>query len=91
VDTLDDERNIVVLYDEYNNECSFEVVAVLDVDDSRYAILLPADGDDEDEEAYVLRIEQDEDGQDILVGIEDDEELDSVVEAYEELIEEENN
>jgi uncharacterized protein YrzB (UPF0473 family) len=88
---LDEDMDVIVLLDEDDNECRFEVVAVLDVDDNRYAILLPVDGDDYDEEAYVLRIEQDEDGQEILVGIDDDEELDSVVEAYEELIEEENN
>lgn len=88
---MEEDRDIVVLYDEENNECRFEVLAVLDVDDGRYAILMPEDGDEEEEEAYVLRIEQDENGEDILVGIDDDEELDTVVEAYEELARQQNN
>ena len=86
-----EDREIVVLYDEEDNECRFEVLAVLDVDDGRYAILMPEDGDKEDEEAYVLRIEQDENGEDILVGVDDDEELDTVVEAYEDLARQHNN
>ncbi|HZX47412.1 MAG TPA: DUF1292 domain-containing protein [Clostridia bacterium] len=88
---MEEDRDIVVLYDEENNECRFEVLAVLDVDDGRYAILMPEDGNEEEEEAYVLRIEQDENGEDILVGIDDDEELDTVVEAYEELARQQNN
>ena len=88
---LEEDRDIVVLYDEENNECRFEVLAVLDVDDGRYAILMPESGEEEEEEAYVLRIEQDENGEDILVGIDDDEELDTVVEAYEELARQQDN
>ena len=88
---MEEDRDIVVLYDEENNECRFEVLAVLDVDDGRYAILMPESGEEEEEEAYVLRIEQDENGEDILVGIDDDEELDTVVEAYEELARQQDN
>ena len=88
---MDEDRDIVVLYDEEDNECRFEVLAVLDVDDGRYAILMPENEDEEEEEAYVLRIEQDENGEDILVGIDDDEELDTVVEAYEELARQQDN
>jgi len=88
---LEEDRDIVVLYDEEDNECRFEVLAVLDVDDGRYAILMPEGGDEDEEEAYVLRIEQDENGEEILVGIDDDEELDTVVEAYEELARQQNN
>jgi uncharacterized protein YrzB (UPF0473 family) len=52
---------------------------------------MPENGNEEEEEAYVLRIEQDENGEDILVGIDDDEELDTVVEAYEELARQQDN
>ena len=88
---MEEDRELIVLYDEEDNECRFEVLAVLDVDEERYAILMPADDSDEDEEAYVLRIEQDEDGQDILIGIDNEQELNTVVEAYEELARQENN
>ncbi len=56
---MDEDRDIVVLYDEEDNECRFEVLAVLDVDDGRYDSM-PESGEEEEEEAYVLRIEQDE-------------------------------
>jgi uncharacterized protein YrzB (UPF0473 family) len=88
---LEEDRELIVLYDEEDNECRFEVLAVLDVDEGRYAILMPADDNDEDEEAYVLRIQQDENGRDILIGIDNQQELNTVVEAYEELARQENN
>ena len=52
---------------------------------------MPEEDYEGDGEAYVLRIEQDENGEDILVGIDDGEELDTVVEAYEELAKQQNN
>lgn len=88
---MEEDRELIVLYDEEDNECRFEVLAVLDVDEGRYAILMPADDNDEDEEAYVLRIQQDENGRDILIGIDNQQELNTVVEAYEELARQENN
>ncbi|MFA6670097.1 MAG: DUF1292 domain-containing protein [Bacillota bacterium] len=88
---LEEDREMIVLYDEEDNECRFEVMAVLDVDEDRYAILMPEENDGGDDEAYVLRVEQDENGEDILVGVDDDKELDNVVEAYEELARQQNN
>ena len=88
---MEEDRELIVLYDEEDNECRFEVLAVLDVDEDRYAILMPEEDYEGDGEAYVLRIEQDENGEDILVGIDDGEELDTVVEAYEELAKQQNN
>lgn len=93
---MSDEMDIILLYDEEGNETEFEVVATLELDDNEYAILLPRDDErdpdaDEEEEAYILRIEQDDDGEDVLVGIEDEEELNAVIEAYEELVKEESN
>ncbi len=89
--------DLIVLYDEEGNETEFEIIATLEVNDIEYAILLPTDEDeaelqsDEVDEVYVLRIEQDENGDDVLVGIEDEDELNEVIEAYEELIQEESN
>lgn len=89
--------DLIVLYDEEGNETEFEIIATLEVNDIEYAILLPTDEDEaelqseEVDEVYVLRIEQDENGDDVLVGIEDEDELNEVIEAYEELIQEESN
>lgn len=93
---MSDEMDIILLYDEDGNETEFEVVATLEVDENEYAILLPRDDTrdpdaEEVDEAYVLRIEQDENGEDILIGIDDEEELNTVIEAYEELVKEESN
>ncbi len=88
--------DFIVLYDEEGNETEFEIIATLEVNDIEYAILLPTDEEeelrsDEVDEVYVLRIEQDENGDDVLVGIEDEDELNDVIAAYEELIQEESN
>ncbi len=87
---MDEDRNIITLYDEEENEDRFEVLAVLDVDDGRYAILMPEDLNGGNDEAFVLKMEQDEDGELILTGIHG-EELDTVVQAYEEIAKEQNN
>lgn len=81
----------IVLYDEEDRACRFEVLAVLDVEDGRYAVLLPEDSNGDDDEAYILRMEQDENGESILIGVDDDEELSTVVEAYEEMAKQYNN
>lgn len=93
---MNDEMDIIMLYDEDGNENEFEVVATLEVEENEYAILLPRDDSrdpdaEEVDEAYVLRIEQDDDGEDVLIGIDDEEELNMVIEAYEELVREESN
>lgn len=85
---MDDDRRIITLYDEKEKADRFEVLAVLDVDDDRYAILMPEGGDDE---AIVLKMGQQENGELILMGLNDEKELDTVVEAYEEMAREQNN
>lgn len=93
---MSDEMDIILLYDEDGVETEFQVVATLELDENEYAILLPRDDSrdpeaEEVEEAYILRIEKDENDDDVLVGIDDEEELNAVIEAYEELIQEESN
>lgn len=80
------EGEIIQLIDENGEEVDFELVASFELDDTRYAVVVPVDGDGED--AYILRVEQDENGEDIFVGIEDEEEFNDAVEAYNELMEE---
>ena len=93
---MDEEMDIILLYDEDGNESEFEVVATLEVEENEYAILLPRDDSrdpeaEEVDEAYVLRIEQDENGEYILTCIYYENELNMVIEAYEELVREESN
>ncbi|WP_425447156.1 DUF1292 domain-containing protein [Dethiothermospora halolimnae] len=79
-------EDIILLIDENGKEQEFEVMATFEVDDRDYAVLFPVD--ENDEEAYILRIESDDNGEPILVNIEDQSEFDDVVAAYEAIAEE---
>lgn len=82
------DEEVIVLTDEEGNEHEFSIVQVIKVDEKDYAILLPLHGEEEEEEAVILRIDQ-ENGEDILVEIEDEAEFERVAEAWEELLDEE--
>lgn len=82
------DEEVIVLTDEDGNEHEFTIVQVIKVDEKDYAILLPLHGEEEEEEAVILRIDQ-ENGEDILVEIENEEEFERVAEAWEELLDEE--
>ena len=84
MDKLQDLDDVIVLVDEDGAEVEFELVMSLEANNSFYAIL--ATVDDEDDEAYIFRVEEDENGEITLQAIEDDEEYEMVVETYETLI-----
>jgi len=89
---MDDDH--VVLTDEDGKEHSFEVVDVIEVEGSEYAILTPdEESEDEDEpgEAMIFRIEHGEGDEEMLVEIEDDEEWERVAEAYDRLADEDED
>ncbi len=79
-------ENKISLIDDNGNENEFEIIATLEVKDNEYAILLPLD--EETEEGVVFRIIE-ENGEEILEYVEDDEEFDMVAQAYEAILEEE--
>jgi len=91
----DEEMDTVVLTDEDGKEHEFAIVDVIEVEGKDYAILLPMGEEAEDEEAegdaVILRIDTDENGEDVLVDIEDDDEWEKVAEAWEALVEEEDD
>ncbi len=87
-----DEEETIVLTDEEGHEHEFTIIQVIKVEEKDYAILLPteeAESDEEEGQAIILRIDQDEAGDDILVEIEDEEEFERVAEAWEEVLDEE--
>jgi putative Holliday junction resolvase len=84
------EDELIILTDEEGIEHEFSIIDVIEVDNRQYAILLPADEDEEEGEAVIFRIEE-EDGEDVLVDIEDDDEFERVVEVWEELLAEEED
>lgn len=67
---------VITLLDEEGKTHEFNLVDVIELESKRYAILQPAN---QEEEAVVLRVEDD-----TLVAIEDEEEFDRVVEAIQE-------
>ncbi len=99
----EDMEGVIVLTDEDGEEHEFELVDMLELEGKRYAILMPLeepeddldDDDDEDDEyeedddTVILRVETDQEGNDILVQIEDDDEWERVVQAWEEILDEE--
>lgn len=70
----------VTLEDETGATHEFEVYGVIDMEDVRYALLIPAGEDEEQEEIgfVVLRVDTDEDGEEVWTAVEDDDELDRV-------------
>jgi uncharacterized protein YrzB (UPF0473 family) len=77
-----DSDEVIVLQDDEGNEHNFILADVISVDDKDYAVLLPAD--EEDEEGVIFRIDG-EDGDDMVLSIiEDEQEWQKVVDAYNE-------
>lgn len=88
---MNEEENIVVLTDEEGNDHEFQVLQILEIDEAHYAILLSLEGDeDEEDEAFILRIGVDDDGEDVLYDIEDDAEWEMVAQAWQTFIDNED-
>ncbi|ATW23975.1 DUF1292 domain-containing protein [Candidatus Formimonas warabiya] len=89
---LEDQK--VVLLDEDGEEHEFEVLDIIEVDGSEYAVLFPieeGEGEQEEiEEAIILKIGTDENGEEVLYEIEDDEEWEKVADAYDSMMEDED-
>lgn len=86
---MEKEFDTIVLKDEDGEEIEFELVMKFEIEEQEYVILAPIE--DEETEAVALRVEKDENGEDIFITIEDDTEFDMVSEAYETLMEENEN
>jgi uncharacterized protein YrzB (UPF0473 family) len=85
---MSDKDNIVVLRDETGKEMEFEVIDILAIDEEEYAILLPLEKENGNEEAVILKIGIDENGEDILFEIENDDEWEMVAKAWKDSIKE---
>lgn len=78
-------EDVITLIDEQGVEHAFTALDIIEIDNKEYALLLPADSENpEEEEVLVLRFEDDN-----LVMIEDEAEFQRVVQYLEELSEEE--
>lgn len=78
---LEAAEDIVTLVDEDGKNHDFQVVDIIEVEGKEYALLLPADSEDpEEDEVLVLRFEEDR-----FEMIEDEAEFQKVVKVLEEL------
>lgn len=82
---MDTAEDIVTLVDEEGKNHDFQVVDIIEVDGKEYALLLPVESEDPDQdEVLVLRFEEDR-----FEMIEDEAEFQRVVQVLEELNEDE--
>ncbi|MDW7650707.1 MAG: DUF1292 domain-containing protein [Bacillota bacterium] len=87
--------DIVTLLDEEGQEHAFMVLDIIMVNDSEYAIMVPAEeglvnSESDEQEAIIFRIDE-TDGEQALVVVEDDAEWDAVAAAWEELVDSEED
>lgn len=82
-----DREDMITLLDDEGNEVECEVIDMFEFEDKEYIVLLPVD----EEDPYILRVDKDDDGNEVFAVIEDDEEFNRVAEAYDELLEDEEN
>ncbi len=85
----DETNDLITLVDEDGQEHQFSLVDLIELEEHRYALMIPV-GDDkaggeEEEEAYIFRLETDEKGEDVLVDIEDEDEFELVCAAFDEM------
>ena len=81
--------DFITLVDEEGKEHDFEIEAILEVDENKYAVLVPMDEEYADaNEAVIMRFALDEDGEEVLCDIENDEEWDKVADAYDDIVDE---
>ena len=77
---------LIETVDEEGNKVTFELLDVVTVDDVEYALLLPKDVKDDDEEGEILVMRLNKDGEEYsFEAIDDDEEFNKVAEYIEEL------
>ena len=86
------DNSILTLLDEEGNEHDFEILDIVEVDEGRYAVLLPMDEEyANSNEAIIMKISVDENGDEVLFDIESDEEWEKVADAYDEILEEDDD
>ena len=87
-----EERQLIETVDEDGNVINFELFDIVEVDNQEYALLLPADDDEDSEDSEIVLMRLTKDGEDYLFEtIEDDEEFNKVEEYIKTLEDEEDD
>lgn len=89
----EDESNIVVLNDEDGNEIRFEFLDLIEYESEEYVVLLPVDedGENEDGEVVILKLEDSETDEESYVSVDDEETLSAVFEIFKDKFKDEFN
>jgi len=89
----DEEFDTVVLTDDEGKDHEFLHLDTLELEGSTYFVLMPISEDEsedeDDDEAIILKLGKDAEGGEMLLDIEDDEEWEKVADAWENLVESE--
>ncbi|NLC12350.1 MAG: DUF1292 domain-containing protein [Firmicutes bacterium] len=91
---MESQEPIVTLVGEDGEEFEFVILDTFFVDDKEYAILAPLEddeGEENEEEAVVFRIEEDDEGNQVLIAVEEDEEWQKVADVWDSRIQEEES
>ena len=82
---LEEMENIVVLTDENGNEVSFEYLDLIEYKGSEYVVLLPLEGE-EDDEVQILKVEPipGSDEEESYVSVDDEETLFAIFDIFKE-------
>lgn len=83
----EEEKQIIETIDDEGNVVNFELFDIVEFEEKEYALLLPANSDNDDDEVVLMKLTKD--GEDYLFeAIENDEEFDKVSEYIENLTDE---
>ena len=96
INDIEDEdlSNIIILSDENGEDVQFEFLDLIEYDSEEYVVLLPVieEGEEEDGEVVILKVEDSEDDEDeSYVSVDDEETLNQVFEIFKEKFKDEFN
>lgn len=90
----EDFNNLIILNDENGNEVKFEFLDLVELDSEEYVVLLPVteEGEEEDGEVVILKLEDTEsETEESYVSVDDEEVLAKVFEMFKEKFKDEFN
>ena len=80
------ENNIITFQDEDGNDVDLEIIDAFELNETQYVALVLAEepAEEQEEEVFIMRIEEDEDGDDVLIQVTDEGELEAAFEHFKE-------
>ena len=96
INDLDDEElsNIIILSDENGEDVQFEFLDLIEYDSEEYVVLLPAEGEMEEDDGEVVILKVEDSGneeEESYVSVDDEETLNAVFEIFKEKFKDEFN